>query len=687
MPIILRGWTTRGFRCPDMSVSLDSADHLSSGPGVVSLLLMPNGTGKSTLIELISLALTGQGSSIQPSRVREFSSNDPSIESPLLATFELRLALGNRNQKIEEYRDFSFILEFDFDGEQIRTYTYKDAEVGRESGHKPPLDYATYFNPRCVEVFVFKGDRAENLLKHDRDDAEQAIKAFFRLDRIEDLQTEIDELFAATTSATTTDRTESRAANRIRQLNAKLRLLRDSLKSNQEQLLLDRDRLAEISKDIDEAMKAGNAATQQKQLEQEVEMHRKSYSQLAHGLMNELRNPLVLSPNIIKSMIRFKDNLDSLKLPGTSRQFFVEVSSSDRCICDAPITNEVRAKILANAESFLGDEHIAIVNGVKQVIDDYSVHSDVRAKEVDDLAASLVQTMTDLEQSRQKLSRLFRKTLDEQNSKVLEEHGRLSGSVKQRESAIEELNAKGALPKNAQTFPVEEIRSIYICQKLLKEAEQRHADGTRTTELRRKKELLKDILEDAVACSLAEIKEMLRQKSNEKLSKILPRGTNLEISVIDRNLRIATNNREQSQGSGGQNVAVAYSFAASVLESSGAQFPLIVDHPVTALMESASRVLGATLPNVCSQFVGFVIDRERPGFVPALRRSASACDSITVFRKIPENQKFIDALNHIDQDLYRESHNGVVCTDVKFFDDFKDPNPDQVDLEGGALDV
>ena len=47
--IRLLGWSAQGFRCPDHKVSLQRSERT---PYTVSLLQMPNGTGKTTTLEL-----------------------------------------------------------------------------------------------------------------------------------------------------------------------------------------------------------------------------------------------------------------------------------------------------------------------------------------------------------------------------------------------------------------------------------------------------------------------------------------------------------------------------------------------------------------------------------------------------------------------------------------------------------
>ena len=54
--IKLMGWSAKGFRCPDHQVDL--INH-NNEPYLVSLIQMPNGTGKTTTKDLLRLTLSG----------------------------------------------------------------------------------------------------------------------------------------------------------------------------------------------------------------------------------------------------------------------------------------------------------------------------------------------------------------------------------------------------------------------------------------------------------------------------------------------------------------------------------------------------------------------------------------------------------------------------------------------------
>ncbi|PSB67455.1 hypothetical protein C7B61_06105, partial [filamentous cyanobacterium CCP1] len=56
MRIELAGWSSEGLRCPDIEIKLMTDDRIAP----VSLIQMPNGTGKTTTLTMIRAAMSGE---------------------------------------------------------------------------------------------------------------------------------------------------------------------------------------------------------------------------------------------------------------------------------------------------------------------------------------------------------------------------------------------------------------------------------------------------------------------------------------------------------------------------------------------------------------------------------------------------------------------------------------------------
>ena len=104
MPAIMRilGWKAEGLRCPDHIIRCADSDD---NPYPISLIQMPNGTGKTTTLELLRAALSGVAFNPgwDPDTISKFQKRNS--EEPN-GFFEVQLLLNDRRVTI--------MMEFDF---------------------------------------------------------------------------------------------------------------------------------------------------------------------------------------------------------------------------------------------------------------------------------------------------------------------------------------------------------------------------------------------------------------------------------------------------------------------------------------------------------------------------------------------------------------------------------------------
>ena len=72
MRIEIVGWESEGLRCPDITVDLRRSETVPS----VTLVQMPNGTGKTTTLDLLNATLSGSASDWSRERVEAFRRPD-----------------------------------------------------------------------------------------------------------------------------------------------------------------------------------------------------------------------------------------------------------------------------------------------------------------------------------------------------------------------------------------------------------------------------------------------------------------------------------------------------------------------------------------------------------------------------------------------------------------------------------
>jgi DNA sulfur modification protein DndD len=664
MNVYLRGWRASGLRCPDMEIDFG----VNVMERQICLVQMPNGTGKSTIIELIGACLTGE--KLSHERVRALQEIDGSNDK---GTFELHLLVATGEGR--EVTPLDFHLDLDFTTETYEYRTLRDVRSGLDFGWVPPLALRPFLNNRCVDVFVFKGDRVFNLLDSTRNDAEASIKAFFGFSAVEELLAAIDQEFANRNSGNgTTDTAVTRRRNDLQKWHTHLVALRSELTDLQARK---RDADNHLSARRDQYTNIVGRHKQYKteiaRLTQELDHARLELSNSSARALGVLRNPIFVDKAIGQLLSTLKSNLDTLKLPGTSVEFFRELTQQESCVCDRPMVETARQAVLANAKGYLSDDHVMIVNGIKKDVENFSIRASEQRQE--NAFMSLENASLELRRKEQELVRINAQLADESTDEE-------RNAISQYEFALREAadidNLINELTGDSDVSVVVAMRSepqlcrnIRVVERVTNERERALAESQDTVREFNAKESLKRILSDSSRIALSELGTTLAMSSNQTLEAILPAGTPLKVLSIKKNITLGFQERTQTQASGGQNVAVAYSFSTAVLEKSGARFPLVVDHPVTALQESARREMAISLSRLCHQFVGFVIDTEKPGFLDALRASGISLKLFTIYRNIEGNLPY-EKLLPLDRTKVAVTRNATVCTDADFFVNFRD---------------
>ena len=209
----LLGWRAEGLRCPDHAIDFQRQEKQCYP---ISLIQMPNGTGKTTTLKLLRAALCGVPDEGEwtPDAVRQLAKRN-SRES---GRFTLSLVYNERRMTIA--------LRFDFDAGRVQyTTTVGD---GLQEGFRPPRELRRFFNKQFVRFFVFDGELAEQLLDHKHTDAESAIENLFQLSVVGSMSRAVERYWQDQTSGrnATEDKGLTRRRNRVDKLRARLSTLR-----------------------------------------------------------------------------------------------------------------------------------------------------------------------------------------------------------------------------------------------------------------------------------------------------------------------------------------------------------------------------------------------------------------------------------------------------------------------------
>ena len=180
MKISLLGWKTQGLRIPDMSVDLTT----SSGRKAASatFMMMQNGTGKSTVCELMRATLSGTASTWDPPTVRSFQHRH--FSQPV-GSIRIQLEVTNPEPKLLTYQ---LLLNFEEGSIHYKT-TYDN---GRKDFRFTPSGVGSLFNENVVELLIFNAELPTKLLEKTETKAGTVIESYYHLHHLNTIKDQME---------------------------------------------------------------------------------------------------------------------------------------------------------------------------------------------------------------------------------------------------------------------------------------------------------------------------------------------------------------------------------------------------------------------------------------------------------------------------------------------------------------
>lgn len=653
------GWKAQGLRCPDHDIECcDSQGH----PLPITLIQMPNGTGKTTTLSLLRTALSGAAdkNAWSRSQIDEYQKRDAPLPSGL---FELRLLLNERRVTI--------IMEFDFDNGRIYYKTTRGD--GQVEGFDPPMEFRRFMNEDFVKFYVFDGELADNILSREHTDAQKAVESLFQIHLLGRMQGKVSDYWDEQTQGRTArDQTGlTGRTNRLNDWRARLRELsqqKGAFQKDLDTVLKNLERQqerydSEIKKVDDRAEKVRAAETAVTEIETRVH-------ESAQGVLDSLRDPHRLSPVFAASIYELKTGLDRVKLPeSAAREFFEELADEDDCVCGRPIDDEIRIAIKERAQRYLGSDDVSLLNNMKSAIDDAVGLSRTQPAETLSEGIQALAVLVDEElKARNELDELKRdaERSDPEVMRAKEEIDRLKTERNRLKDELERFNGKDdkvRLDRIAKIDP-NRIFSIETIRQGIDILEEQVTEITGTLTLRRKRDLLKKIINKAHRKARDHITSEIRDDANTRIAELMPDNM-IRVKEIDRCVVL----EGQSSGSAGENLSIGYAFLATLFNRSGEhQLPFVVDSPANPIDYDIRPKIGQLAPILTDQFIAFVISSERERFLPALRKAAQQeIKYITLFRKSITRH----AEKAEQSSGYASTADGVTVVDEQFFTDFQ----------------
>jgi len=648
MTVTLRiaGWEARGLRCPDHKVSFETAN----GVYPVTLLQMPNGTGKTTTLKLLRAALSGAADKWERDVVQSLSKRDNENGSGFF-----RLSV------LHNERRYTISMDFDFE-EGTVSYSTTDTS-GNKRGFRPPRGLERFLRSDFVHFFVFDGELAEQLLDHTHTDAERAIDGLFQLGLFAQIQSRIEEYWRERTDKCTA--TEERGLSRRRNRVTSLETQKAELETQYAALVTEYDtkkqELIAIKNQFDAELKRQrDVADRLAQAEASLGEAKQAVVHAADRCLDRMRDPHAISSSFAQEMVDLKSSLDRVKLPeSTAREFFQELAEEDSCVCGRPLDDATRESIRQRARHYLGSDDVALLNSIKSDIGEYV------SPGINDAEEELLGRIAQLQESTRRRGELHT------NRDLIESEGiaghpelvaarerieRLGDELRTLETKLHEYDAASQNGADADIVSLREI------ERRLEDAKNKLAEITATVTIKQKRDILTAILEQSHADARDGLGTELCQEANDRIQRLMPENQ-IRIDRIDRCLAL----QGQEGGSVGETLSVAYAFLATLFNrSSEHELPFVVDSPANPIDLRVRSRIGELAPRLTRQFIAFTISSERQGFLPALETAAGdGIQYLTLFRKGPPDLEAQARESTLD-----ESSDGLCVTGRDFFNRF-----------------
>lgn len=598
MNLKILNWKYKNVRGVDnLEISLEKDLNI---PHKINLIMMPNGYGKTTTQSLLRAIFDGTAVDWDIDKVIGFK---PPNSCELLGEFIVTLLIDGCVYIIKLKLNYST-------GIAIYQTTRVGDQGGLEYGHKLPAVLKSAFTKEFVKRFVFDGELAKEIIGNKSFEAERTIRYLYQLNRLGEMRHRIKAIVEE--KQKNMEKTKAKTGIGVTRLKSEKESILKTLKKlkNEKSLLevkndTNKNDLSNTIKEISEHIKSDNTLREQAEnLESEKNRVEISIFDISQSVLNNLRNPFLLSSTMGNKLISLSSKMQTLKLPRTmSRQFFEELANHDNCVCGRPIGLNEKNVILEKSEDFLGEDQIGVINAIKSSIKGRSFTEEL-GEEIKELNSLIIQRNT----IKSDWDRLQNKRADAgdvelQNLEV--KKNKLEVEIDQATERLRILTTREKYEKEQLDFE----QNIPLCEEELAKIDAKISEATDTVNLVNSSEKLKEILINIESETIQKLKERIKEETNEKLATII-QAEHIEVEEIKGYLKLAG----KSGASEGQSLAIAYSFLGSMFETSSHDLPFIVDSPAGSLDLSVRRQVSKTIPFLFDQLIVFITSGEREGF-------------------------------------------------------------------------
>lgn len=603
-----------------------------------NFVMMANGTGKTTTMELIKGLMDGSAADWSAKKIKTFA---PTTSHSDVGVFSIAV-------KFDE-RQYKYFLYMNYKTGTANIKTTTTTLGGMEDGRHLPDALKGIFTPEFVRRFVFDGEQAEKTMDSSSNEAEETIRYLYRLDELDEIIATNQRILSEIQDAEGSKGSKSSLSNlRTRQEGIKTTI--SKLQKHAERLRKDiktfEDERKEKITQRDALDKNYETLNQEKQEILNLQQHNKdSIDAQISEIIRLSKSPYLISQEFCDRMYGLGSSMTKLKLPKTiSKDFFVELAHAKDCICGRCIGESEKKTILENAEKYLGSDQQSVLNAIKSSLMACSYDS------------SLSDAFTELSKLREEANRLQTR-LNTNAEKLLKAGGEEAAKLKARTDELEKriTVSKYQLDiiesKDENNEELTEDNNLYKAELLYKDYEHKIASATRTNAALYRKEVVESLVFAIKEQATAELKKEIIRKANEKIQKVITDDF-IEIDNIDRYIKL----KERSGASQGQTLGIAYCFLGTLFEDSELEFPFIIDSPTGSMDFDKREAVADIIPKVFNQMISFVQSAEVKCFADRFYDNPDA-QYLTIV--VSPSSGMVEVHEGIDFfDSYQQKHKG-----------------------------
>lgn len=644
---------SEGLRCPDYELVFENEKTNDVYP--VSLVMMPNGTGKTTTLTCLRAIFSGEAEQWGESEVRSLKKTNSASN-----TGQFQVDLKYRTKRITVQLKLNF-----FDG---TAEYWTNRGNGPQRGHELPRTLKGLMTKEFVRLFVFDGEESDKLLSSEHTKANQAVEALFKLNNFKNIESAADEFFEEETKNATAKtakgiKTRTKTLNQYKKtlgkLEAKSAELEATIGKNKETIRIKNDLFGKKLEENEGLSK------RHEQLQSDLKTASVNALKDREEVLKASHSPLALVAGLSKKVGDLRNCLDRAKLPeNTSREFFEELAEEKFCVCGVPIDQERKSSIKKRSELYLGSDDVSVLNNIKSDINAALDNNDSCLTEE---WLSLIEQMKSSYRTKNSIRNEvedFRSKIKDNDPELFEAQrliGNLESELKRDQHLLDELHQHKPFDKSTNA---DQVTSVHEAAQLVKYHEQRVQEQLGTVDKASRVELLKRILRRAHAMASQNLSSQLKDETNDIISSLMP-NNRLRVESIQACIKL----EGKRQGSVGETLCIGYAFLSSLFQrAENHSLPLVVDSPAGPLDIAARENLGEIVPKLSRQFIGLVISSEKAGFLPAVEREAGKeIQYLTLYRKSPDYRS-----SAVDTPVNaKQTPDGVVVEGREFFRKFQ----------------